>query len=153
MKQKKIMFLILVLFLLINVGFVKAATYSNYSTGSKVYCGGSDATSAAINNIPSMFPKTINVVYVGLEITIPVVLIIFGMIDMIKAITAGKEDEIKKNQMIFLRRLVVAALSFFVFAIVKLLVNFVADNNKQNILDCVNCFINYTVNNNGKCGS
>ena len=72
---------------------------------------------------------------------VPVILVLFGMIDLMKAVIAGKEDEIKKNQMTFVKRLIAAALVFFVFVIVKLLVSFVADDSTK-IMNCVNCFIN-----------
>ena len=63
------------------------------------------------------------------------------MIDLMKAVIAQKEDEIKKAQMTFVKRLIAGALVFFVIVIVKMLISFVADDSK-NIMNCVNCFIN-----------
>ena len=86
---------------------------------------------------------TVHVIVLVIQIVVPVVLVVLGMIDLIKAVIAGKEDEIKKNQMTFVKRLIAAAIVFFVFVIVKLLISFVADDSK-NMMNCVNCFINGT---------
>ena len=70
-----------------------------------------------------------------------------GMITLIKAIISSKEDEIKKAQMSFVKKLIVGALVFFVFVIVKLLVSVAGDAGKTpDIIDCANCFLNGTDN-------
>ena len=43
--------------------------------------------------------------------------------------------------MTFVKRLIAAAIVFFVFIIVKLVISFVADD-KDNLINCVNCFVN-----------
>lgn len=92
--------------------------------------------------IDQKIPDTVHIIVLIIQIAVPVILVIFGMIDLLKAVIAGKEDEIKKNQNVFIKRLIAAALVFFIFVIVKLVVNVVADNS--NIMDCANCFINGT---------
>ena len=87
-----------------------------------------------------------------IQIAVPVILVIFGMLDLFKGLTAQKEDEIKKGQQLFIKRLIAAALVFFVVAIVKLLVSFVADDKKEDILTCFNCFIN-GAKNDGTCNT
>jgi len=62
------------------------------------------------------------------------------MLDLFKGITAQKEDEIKKGQNLFIKRLISAAIIFFVISIVQLLVSFVAGD--EGIMTCANCFIN-----------
>ena len=57
------------------------------------------------------------------QIVIPIGLIIYGTIDLGKAVIAGKEDEMKKAQQRFIRRLIAAALLF----IVPLILEFVLD--------------------------
>jgi len=54
---------------------------------------------------------------------IPVIVIVLGILDFIKAIAADKEDEIKKAQGRFVKRLIAAALIF----IVPLIIGFVLD--------------------------
>lgn len=124
-------------------------TYNNYdkSTSSTVSCGG-------IEGIPSILPKTVSIIYTLILIAIPVILIILGMIDMMKSMTAGKEDEIAKARGMFLKRLISAFLVFFVLTIVKLVMSAVS-NDADNLFNCVNCFINndcsYTKDNYGYC--
>ena len=117
----------------------------NNTSGSKLYCGSGEKSSALVKGIPPSVPRIIHVFYIGLQIVVPVLLIIFGSIDLVKAIVAGKEDEIKKCQMTLVRRLITAVLVFFVFAVVKILVNVAADKNKQGIISCVDCFLNKSI--------
>lgn len=116
--------------------------YSNLNT-EVVSCG-----SGMISDVPISIPKAVNIVYTVLQIAVPITLVVFGMIDLVKAVIAGKEDEIKKSQMTFVKRLIVGALVFFVFVIIKLLVSFVADNSNTatKIMDCADCFLNGTEN-------
>lgn len=88
-----------------------------------------------------MLPYIISSIVTIIKIIVPVLLIIFGMIDLVKAVTAGKEDEIKKAQNVFIRRLVMGILVFFVVLIVQMLVSFVSNKN-ANVTKCFNCFIN-----------
>ncbi len=102
-----------------------------------VSCGG--GTIAKMN---STIPHLTSLIVDLIKIVIPVLLIIFGMLDFGKAVLAQKEDEIKKNQSLFIKRLMSAALVFFVFIIVELLFNIVAKDEDDGIWNCVNCFIN-----------
>ena len=69
------------------------------------------------------------------------------MIDFVKATIAQKEDEIKKNQQTFIRRLLIGVLVFLIFIIVKTIINMVAPvNENANMWDCVNCFVNGNCN-------
>lgn len=92
-----------------------------------------------ITDIPQGIPKTTKIIYLLLQIGIPVALVVFSMIDLMKAVTAQKEDEIKKGQQTLVKKLISAALVFFVFAFVKLIVSFLADNTS--VGKCLNCFI------------
>lgn len=91
--------------------------------------------------IDEKIAKTVHVIILVIQIVVPIILVVLGMIDLMKAVIAQKEDEIKKAQMTFVKRLIAGALVFFVFVIVKMLISFVADDSK-NIMNCVNCFIN-----------
>lgn len=159
--MKKIFILFILSLTLFSFSFVSAKkevtnTYTDSyhnTSGAKLYCGGEDKASALVTGIPSGVVRVVHIFYLGLQIVVPVLLIIFGMIDLIKAIVAGKEDEIKKHQMTFIRRLITAVLVFFVFAVVKLVVNLAADDNKESILNCVDCFLNNRIaDNSSKCG-
>lgn len=88
----------------------------------------------------------VSTIILAIQIAIPVLLIIFGMFDLGKAVVASKEDEIKKGQQLFIKRLISAALVFFVIFIVKVLINLVASESSNEIWDCANRFITGAVN-------
>ena len=54
-----------------------------------------------------------------LQFGIPLVLIIFGMLDLGKAVMAGKEDEMKSAQKLLIRRIIYAIAVFLVVTIVR----------------------------------
>lgn len=116
--------------------------YDNYSN-EKASCGGNPP----LIIVPASIPKVTHLIYIVILIAVPVVLIILGMLDLFKGITAQKEEEIKKGQQIFVKRLIHAAIIFFVLMIVRLLIGFVSDSKSRatRIISCVDCFIS------GKC--
>ena len=87
------------------------------------------------------FPYIVATIILIIKIAVPILLIIFGMIDLGKAVVAQKEDEIKKGQQTFLKRAIAAVIVFFVIQIVQIIIRFVS-NNETNIANCFNCFIN-----------
>lgn len=109
--------------------------------------------SAALPNvaIDIRIVNTVHTVILVIQIAVPIVLVIFGMIDLFKSITAQKEEEIKKGRGIFVKRLISAVLVFFIIAIVKVIVSFAAGNEfNQNFMSCVDCFLN-GANDDGTC--
>ena len=73
------------------------------------------------------------------QIIAPVMLVILGMIDLVKGITSGKEDDMKKGQATFFKRLIIALLLFFVITIVRMVLNIMSTDS---IIDCFDCFVN-----------
>ncbi|MBQ9072521.1 MAG: hypothetical protein IJY25_05140 [Bacilli bacterium] len=93
--------------------------------------------------IDARIPQIVSTVITVIKIVVPVLLVIFGMLDLMKGIVAQKDDEIKKGQQIFIKRLISGALVFFVFTIVQLIISFVAEDSEEtNIMTCAKCFIN-----------
>lgn len=134
--SKKILNICLIIIIsLVFVDIVGAETYNNYVGSSTVSCGGGYLT-----EIPSILPNVINIVYTLLLVAVPVVLVVLGTFDLFKGVSASKDDDIKKGQQMFIKRLISAAIIFFVFIIVKLVVSFVADDSR--IIDCADCLIN-----------
>lgn len=66
---------------------------------------------------------TINDVLLYVKILIPVALIAFGLIDFVKAVFSSKEDDMKKAQVKFIKRLIMAVIVFIVPSIINLLMN------------------------------
>ncbi len=81
-------------------------------------------------DVPNVIANLTQTIYTVIKIGVPLLLILMGMLDLGKAVMSQKEDEIKKQQGIFVKRLIAAALVFFVFAIVQLLIGIVADDNE-----------------------
>lgn len=128
---------VLLLDIFINKAYaIDGDSYTNYENYTKVWCGN-------LHGIPSALPKIISIVYLLIQILIPIVLVILGSIDLFKAVAASKEDEIKKAQGMFFKRLISAVLVFFVLAVVKIVIGLASDdkNKSQNIVDCIDCFI------------
>ena len=91
--------------------------------------------------IDEKIAKTVSIIILVIQVVVPVILVVLGMIDLLKAVIGSKEEDIKKAQGLFIKRLIVGALVFFVFVIVKMLISFVAEDSEE-IMNCVNCFIN-----------
>ncbi len=87
------------------------------------------------------FPYAAHLVVVIIKIAIPIMLVILGMLDLGKAVAASKEDEIKKGQQMFIKRIVAAILVFFVTLVVQIIVKF-ASSKDATVVNCMNCFIN-----------
>lgn len=64
---------------------------------------------------------------------VPILLIIFGSLDMAKCVIAGKEDEMKKFQNAFIKRLLYAAVVFLIPFIVTFVTGFLANNGEGTI--------------------
>lgn len=103
--------------------------------------------------------NAVHTIILIIQIVVPVLIVIFGSLDFAKAVIAQKEDEIKKGQQTFIKRLVAGIIVFFVVVIVKLVVSFAAGNEKDangeltkdTIINCANCFLNGANETSGKC--
>lgn len=78
------------------------------------------------------------------KIVIPLLLIIFGMIDLGKAVIASKEDEIKKATGSLVRRAIAAVIIFLLPTIVSFLIGVVGGfGDAENDYDiCRSCLVN-----------
>ena len=79
-----------------------------------------------------------------LKIAIPIILVIFGMIDLAKAVMSNDEKEMKGAQTKLIKRVIYAIAVFLVFSIVQLLVGVLGESTTgdSNVSGCLNCFIN-----------
>lgn len=113
----------------------KVATAATYT------CGGTNLY------FSGTIPYIVSTLILLIKIVVPILLIIFGMLDLGKAVVASKEDEIKKGQQLFIKRVITAVIVFFVVQLVQIIIRFVSGND-QNIANCFNCFINGTAGEN-----
>lgn len=111
--------------------------YDNYDPDAITSCG-----DGYVDQIPTLLPKVISTIYTIIQIVVPIILVVMGSIDLVKGMTAQKEDEIKKGQKMLVKRLIYGAVIFFIFIAVKLVISLVADSSSNKILDCAECFIN-----------
>lgn len=102
-------------------------------------------TNSVCGAIDNNLAELIHTVITLLKFGIPVLLIIFGMIDFSKGVIASKEDEAKSGQKLFIKRLISAVLVFFVASIVQLVVSIADEKNAANeseVWNCANMILN-----------
>ena len=116
------------------------ATKSVSSKITKVSCG-------QLTDIPKKIPDLTTMIVRILWVIVPIILVIFGSIDLAKGVVAGKEKKIKKGQKIFIKRLITGIIIFLIIALTKFVVGIVSEDNSESISSCIDCFIN------GKCGA
>jgi len=116
-------------------------------TTTPVTCGGI--------SIPGKIASIVSYIVTILKFGVPLLLIIFGMLDLGKSVIASKEDEIKKGQKVFISRLIAAIIVFFIVAVVELVVGILADNKneKDSYVNCIRNVINYNSAHSGNSGS
>ena len=131
MKNKKIIYIFLVMVLFFPILEISAAT--------KVSCGN-------VTDIPAKIPELTSFAMTLVQIAVPVILVVIGSLDLFKGMTAQKEDEIKKGQQIFIKRLITGAIIFFVVVIAKFFISVVADSSSANIIECMDCFLSNNCN-------
>lgn len=110
-------------------------TLANISTTATYTCGDLDLS------FSGMIPNVVHVIVLIIKIAVPILLIIFGMMDLAKAVMAQKEDEIKKGQQTFIKRLIAAIIVFFIITIVQMVIGFLA-GDEDSVASCFDCFVN-----------
>ena len=138
--MKKRMFLLIVLIMMFM--FVPSVFAANI-TGCETALPGVD--------IDVKIANAVYTIILAIQIAVPVILVIFGMLDLLKAMTSAKEDEIKKGQQILVKRTITAVLIFFIIAVVKVIVGLAAGSESTKIMDCASCFLNGASETDGSC--
>lgn len=105
-----------------------------------VYLLAEDSVCTALPEEVGQIADIVRVAVTILKIAVPVLLIIWGMLDLGKAVMAQKEDEIKKGQQTFIKRLIAAALVFFIVTIVGLVIKLIG-GDQNGTWSCAKCFI------------
>ena len=109
-------------------------------------------TAATVGSANGFCTETANVwqivgyVLLVFKIVIPVLLIIFGMIDLGKAVIASKDDEIKKATKGLAMRAIAAVAVFLIPTIISFLMGvvggFSGDKGKDDFDVCSKCLVN-----------
>ena len=102
-------------------------------------------------DVPNILPNIVSLAVGIIQVVVPILLIVMGMLDLGIAVAASKEEEIKKAQTLFIKRIVAAVLVFFIVAIVQLVFGLLADADssdgsidKEGITECMDLFLNGT---------
>ena len=104
--------------------------------------GNSDA-----HDIPVIIPRLTSYGVTLLKTATPIILIIMSMFQMIKAITSQNEDEMKKARSALVKKLLAAAMIFFIVSIVQFIIKQVADDDEVGSANqCLSCFVNNDCN-------
>ncbi len=113
-----------------------------------VSCG-LNASGEPLLVMDSMIPNLVSTAIDIIKIVIPILLVVFGMLDLGKAVMAQKEDEIKKGQQTFVKRLVAAVIVFLVVFVVQIVLGLVAPRGENsNVWSCFDCIVNGTSSDN-----
>ena len=81
------------------------------------FCSGSASIWQVIGYVVNIF-----------KIVIPIIIVILAIMDLGKAVMAGKEDEIKTAQNMLIKRIIYGVAIFFVVTIVQVVFNLVGNN-------------------------
>ena len=104
-------------------------------------------------DLDPMIPSFTTLILNTVKIIVPIILIVFGIVEMFKAATANDEKVMKEAQGKLIKRIIYAVLIFFIVAIVQLVFSVLASSssssntgsnvNKNDINACISCFTNY----------
>lgn len=96
--------------------------------------------------IPETIAVIVSMLIKAFYIGVPILLIVWGMLDLGKATISQKEDEIKKHQKMFFKRLLSAILVFFIAVAVEFVLGILAKADlpgMYGVSECVDKLIDY----------
>ena len=94
-------------------------------------------------DIPPVVPKLTSYAVNLLKILTPIILILIGIIELVKAMASSNEDSMKKAQSKLIKKVAAAVMVFFVITIVQFVILKVADSGETgSIKKCLKCFLN-----------
>ncbi len=128
-----IYFIILGIIVFTNHDLTNLATKLEY-----VSCG-------SASKIPKPVPQLTTMAYTILIVGAPLVLIIFSIVDIVKAIMSGNADDIMKARNKLFKKFIITAVIFLVSGIVQFVLTKVTSNDEdQNSMTaCLKCFLYY----------
>lgn len=100
--------------------------------------------------IPPLIVNLIHYAVLAIKVFVPLVLIVFGMMDLAKAVMAQDDKIMKESQKRLISRIIYAVLVFLIVSLVQMVFNFLgkaesasADKTGQaSAMKCVDCLIN-----------
>lgn len=96
-----------------------------------------------VYDVPASIPEITSFAVNLLKIATPIILIIVGIIQIIKAVSSTNEDEIKKAQGGLIKKVIIAVMIFMVISLTQFIINFIAEDSESSIANnCFKCFLN-----------
>ena len=97
--------------------------------------------------IPEGIGNVVHLIVIAIQVVVPILLIIWGMIDFAKAVIGQDEEKIKAGQKTFIKRLIAALIVFLIVTIVQLAINLAASvggtgNDANSAWNCASSLIN-----------
>ncbi len=85
-------------------------------------------------------------VFFTIKIVVPIILLVFATIDLIKAVIASKDDEIKKSLQTIVKRAIAGIVIFFIPTMLSFVVNLFDNDDiyKGDFGDCTKCMLEPT---------
>ena len=109
-----------------------------------VSCGyGSDI----VDGIPAFVPRLTSLFVTLLQILIPLVLIITGMIEMTKTVSAGNPDNVAKGKTKLIKKFLAASFAFLIISFTTNILKLVATKTERgSFIACMSCYLNNDCN-------
>lgn len=100
------------------------------------YCSSMDGLG---KGIPAPIGTLVHAGVLVIQIVVPILLIIWGMLDFAKGVMAQEEDKIKAGQKKFIQRLIAAVIVFLIVAVVNFVINLVGSLGENSAIDAWGC--------------
>lgn len=126
--SKMIITLSFTMFLFVSNTFAEETTVVN--------CGDN------ILGIPIGAAKIIHSGYLIIKIATPIVLIVLGMVDFLRAVIGADESEIKKKQQRFIKRVISAIMVFLVLSLFQFVFSILTKAGFADVTGCIDSIIN-----------
>ena len=81
--------------------------------------------------------RIVGIVLKLIQYTVPILLILFGMLDFAKAVTEKNDDKIKESEKKLLNRAIAAIVVFLVIYVVSLVMGLVSGDGYKECMPCV----------------
>lgn len=96
-----------------------------------------------LKNIIGVFKFALRII----QFIVPILLILWGTIDLVKSVVAGKEDDIKKNQKTLIKRVISAVIVFLLPIGVNIILGMIGAQAWKKCWTNAGWGFNYTVDN------
>lgn len=110
-------------------------------------------SSCGLSNDAIVLANLVKNVITIIKVFIPIALILYGMLDLGKAVMSNDEKTMKEAQGKLIKRFLYAILVFLIVALVQVAVGFVSKAGAKvgNANKCITCFVNGVNKETGKC--